>query len=676
MVAGTFWFSGSSTDVRLKYASIWLNCARMRPATEFFKRAIVIGVTAVAFQAVNFGTPAVHAAPGDAGQVADAPTLSLTTLGADTDIALYGLQGTQTITVPVPKGLTPGALTADVELPPYVRGGTLIVTQDRRTLSRIELLAAENTPLSIPLTGARVVNDTVTFTVRSRLLPEEGDCLYDSTIPLQLSDAAIDYTGKEAAPTMVADFLPTVLEKMTIFVPEKPSTAESGAAVQMTTAVVDRYGRQDTDIDIAPLGDDEVAPPSAPLERSVVIREGSDSAVSLKNGDGGVPALQITGSGDELANQVRLLGSDLSQLALSAKVVTGPINSANEVPASPAALKDLGQQGVSATAFKPQVVVDLDQTRLRQPVHDMRVQLKGSYTPLPSTVGGQVLVSIDGEPIDQWAADSSGTIDRSISIPQSELRRDTKLSVAVDIAGDVGACGDFQPVTLKVDDDTTIESTPADPPDPAGFQSIPQALMPKVQVGVQPDSFDDTVRAVSIMEGLQRISGPRLDAEVVPLDTAIDSRSPAILISADGWANDKVAPPVRSSTDGKLEVQRVGGGGPATLTLDPATPFASLQVGRVGSRTVVFATSENAPEQLDSLIDWLDGDTRRWAGLDGTAAISLPDREPMTVDTETAAPPDVSDDSGNSVFWWIAACAGMAIGAGGVAVAIHRRRRG
>lgn len=648
----------------------------MRLGTDFFKRAMAIGVTAVAFQAVNFGTPVVHAAPGDAGQVADAPTLSLTTLGADTDIALYGLQGTQTITVPVPKGLTPGALTADVELPPYVRGGTLIVTQDRRTLSRIELLAAENTPLSIPLTGARVVDDTVTFTVRSRLLPEEGDCLYDSSIPLQLSDAAIDYTGKETAPTMVADFLPTVLEKMTIFVPQQPTAAESDAAVQMTTAVVDRYGTQNTEIDVAPLDDDAAVPPSAPLERNVVIGEGSDPAVSMQNGDGGVPALEITGEADDLANQVRLLSSDLSELALSAKVGTGQINSTHEPPASPATMKDLGQSGVSATAFKPQVVVGLDQTRLGQAMHDLRVQLKGSYTPLPSTVGGQVLVSIDGEPIDQWAADSTGTIDRSISIPQSELRRDTKLSVAVDIAGDVGRCGDFQPVTLKVDDDTTIESTPADPPDPAGFQSIPQALMPKVQVGVEPESFQDTARAVSIMEGLQRLSGPRLDSEVVPLDSAIDSRSPAILISADGWDNDKVVPPVRSSADGTLEVQRVGGGRPATLKLDPSTPFASLQVGRDGDRTVLFATSESAPEQLDSLLDWLDGDTRRWAGLDGTAAISLPDREPVTVDTDAAAPPVASDDSDTSVYWWIAACAGLAIGGGGVAVAMLRRRRG
>ncbi|MGO4442389.1 hypothetical protein AB4Z42_03435 [Mycobacterium sp. 2YAF39] len=624
-------------------------------------------------------TPQVNAAPGDSGQVADAPTLSLTSLGVDKDVSLYGLQGTQTITVPVPKGLTPGALTADVELPPYVQGGTLIVSQGDRTLSRIELLMAENTPLSIPLTGALVVDNAVTFTVRSRLLPEEGDCLFDPTVPLRLNDATIDYTGKETAPTTVADFLPPVLQKMTIFTPQKPSAAESDSAVQVTTAVVSRYGKQNTEIDIKSLGDGEAAPPSAPLERNVVIREGSDAAVSLKGGDGGVPALLISGPADKLTNQVRLLNSELSLLALSSKVVTGPIDSdsdpASVPPDNQSTIRDLGQPGVSATAFKPQVVVGIDQTRIGRPVRDVRVQLKGSYTPLPSTVGGQLVVSVGGETIDQWAADSSGKIDRSISVPQSELVRHTDLSVSVDIAGNSGRCGEFQPVTLMIDGDTTIDSSAADPPDPLGFQSIPQALMPKVQIGVEPESFKDTARAVSIMGGLQRISGSRIDTEVVSLDAAIDSDLPAVLISADGWDNDKVVPPVRSSTDGTVEVQRIGGGRSVTLKLDPATPFASLQAGRSGNRTILFATSENAPEQLDSLLDWLGGDVHRWAALDGTAVISLPGSDPVSINTQSAAPAGPADEGGNNPVWWIAAGVGVVIGASLAALAIHRRRR-
>jgi hypothetical protein len=178
------------------------------------------------------------------------------------------------------------------------------------------------------------------------------------------------------------------------------------------------------------------------------------------------------------------------------------------------------------------------------------------------------------------------------------------------------------------------------------------------------------------MEGLQRISGSRIDTEVVPLASAIDSGSSAILISADGWDSDKVVPPVRSSPDGHLEVQRTGGGIPATLTLDRSTPFASLQVGRSGDRTVLFATSEDAPEQLDSLLVWLDGDARRWAALDGTAVISLPDRDPVSVDTQAVAPPEPADDSGSNPVWWIAAGVGVVIGASVVALAIHRRRRG
>jgi hypothetical protein len=507
-------------------------------------------------------------------------------------------------------------------------------------------------------------------------LPEEGDCLYDPTVPLQLTDAAIDYTGKEAAPTMVADFLPPVLQQMTIFTPQKPSAAESDAAVQMTTAVVSRYGRQNTDIDIAPLGEDEAVPPSDPLERNVVISEGPDAAASLQGGDGGVPALQIAGPADELVNQVRLLSSGMSELALSAKVATGPINSNPNFPGAQTTIRDLGQPGLNATAFKPQVVIGLDQTRFGRPVRDVGVHLKGSYTPLPSTVGGQLVVSVGGETIERWTADSSGSIDRSVRIPQSALKRYTNISVAVDIAGNTGQCGEFAPVTLTIDGDTTIDSSAADPPDPLGFGAVPQALMPTVQIGVEPESFDDTARAVSIAEGLQRISGSRIDTEVVALASAIDSASPAILISADGWDDDTVVPPVRSSPDGALEVQRIGGGSPATLTLDPATPFASLQVGRSGNRSVLFATSENAPEQLDSLLDWLDGDVRRWAALDGTAVISLPDSDPVSVDTQAAAPPEAADDSGANPVWWIAAGVGVVIGASVAALAIHRGRRG
>jgi hypothetical protein len=112
------------------------------------------------------------------------------------------------------------------------------------------------------------------------------------------------------------------------------------------------------------------------------------------------------------------------------------------------------------------------------------------------------------------------------------------------------------------------------------------------------------------------------------------------------------------------------------LTLDPATRFASLQTGRSGNRTILFATSENAPGQLDSLLDWLDGDVRRWSTLEGTAVISMQGRDPVEVNTETAAPPEALRDSGVNPLWWVAAGVGVVIGVGAAAMAFGRVRRG
>lgn len=52
---------------------------------------------------------------------------------------------------------------------------------------------------------------------------------------------------------------------------------------------------------------------------------------------------------------------------------------------------------------------------------------------------------------------------------------------------------------------------------------MPQSLMPRVQVGIGSDVFADTVRAVYIIVGMQRLSALPLDTAVMPLQAAIDS---------------------------------------------------------------------------------------------------------------------------------------------------------
>ena len=108
-----------------------------------------------------------------------------------------------------------------------------------------------------------------------------------------------------------------MLERLTIFIPKKPSRAESDAAVRLTTTAVAHYGQQPTGVTVMSLPGADVFPlaPSQPLERQIVIREGPNSALALQ-GTVGVPSLLITGPANDLTNQTRLLSNDISRLAL------------------------------------------------------------------------------------------------------------------------------------------------------------------------------------------------------------------------------------------------------------------------------------------------------------------------------------------------------------------------
>lgn len=620
------------------------------------------------------GSPTAGAAPGDGGLLADAPTLRLSTLGGDADLAMYGIQGVQTLTFPVPQGLTPAVLNAVVEMPANVRAGNISVTQGNRTVSRVELPLTDRAPIIIPLTGVEVDGNAVTVLLRSQLTPPPDYCLFDTNSPLRLAEATISFTGRELPPMDVADFLPPVLQRLTLFVPEKPTRAESDAAVRMTSAVVARYGDQALDVELVALAGDAATPPapSQPLERQIVIKERQGSGVQLV-GDTGVPSLLITGTGNELVNQSRLMSSDLSRLALASKAVAGPLKSSPQLPGNETTIRALGQPGVNATALEPQVSIGLDQTRLGRPVRDVRVHLKGSYTPLPASVGGQLVASVGGSQVDHWPTDSNGSIDRWVNVPNDQLTRYTNLDVAIDLSGNTGRCGEFQPVKITIDGATTVESSAANPPVPAGFQSLPQALMPRLQVGIEVGSSADTSRAVTIVEGLQRLSSLPIDTEVTPLADAVGASGPALLISPNGWNDQRIKLPVTAGNGGQLNVEPIGGGDPSALTLDPGVKFGSLQTVVVDDRTVLVATSNGSAAQLDSLLAWLDSDSRRWSRLSGAAVIAAPDRQPVTFAAPQAPDRDAAVPRSHSTWWLVGVAAAAATALLGW-LALRRRR--
>ena len=143
--------------------------------------------------------PTAVGAPDDGGLPADSPTLGLQTLGTNPTISFYGVQGTETLTIPVPPGLLPAELTAIVEIPVNLRAGTLAVTQDDRTSPEYRCPMRTECQLSFRSRGLPSSNNAVTLVLRSYLVPLDGYCL-DPTNPLRLTDAAIRYDGVETPP--------------------------------------------------------------------------------------------------------------------------------------------------------------------------------------------------------------------------------------------------------------------------------------------------------------------------------------------------------------------------------------------------------------------------------------------------------------------------------------------
>lgn len=626
-------------------------------------------------------------APGPApavsggGGVAESPTLSLGDLGTSNTLSFYVNHDvtTTSLTFPVPPGLTPVSLKAGVELPINLRFGNLTVRQGDRTISRL-LLPAPDQPqvLDIPLAGVQVSDNWVTLNLTMTALPLDGYC-WDSVDPIRLVNGAVTFAGAELPPTTVAGFLPQVLSKVTIAVPAAPSPAESNAAVQLAAAVAERNG-QKPEVVIVPLPDGATTlpTPSAPLERQIIVKEGPNKGLTLQ-GAPGVPALLVSGPGDQLTTQARLLADDALRYAVSSGSTADSLPDEQLVKDS-TTVEQLTGSGITSEAMWPTAGIPINQSRWGHPLGGVLVHLNGSYTPLPSNFGGEVTVSVGNQTIDRWPTEASGTINHTVAIPDRLLQRSTTLDVAVRTSGDSGHCGDHLPILLRIDGNTIVNVVRSNPPMPPGFRSLPQALMmPRIRIGIGPDAFGDTVRAVQIMVGLQRASGVPLLTEVTTLQQAIASTDPAILISADGWTDKAIALPF-STDQGRLTVTGLDAQNQSvTLDLDPAVGFGSLQTVFDGKRTVLIATSTGMPGQLDELLRYLAAQPGRWGGLDGRAIISAPGLEPITVSNpraDSAANPDPisTANQGGNWFWWAVGGVAALAAAGAVAILLRARR--
>lgn len=629
-------------------------------------------VTALAgvVAAVLWTSPVAAAEP--ATFASDLSTVTLADLGASDSVEFFIRRNTVVtgMTFPVPLGLTPVELRTRVELPVDLTYGNLTVSQGGRTIARVNLPKEDRGEMVIPLTGVEVSGGWVNLTLAMTAVAPDAYC-WDADAPIRLTGGAVTFSGSAIVPTSVADFLPAVLDKVSIALPSKPSPAEADAAVQAAAAVAKHNGPK-TDVVIAALPEGPVTfnAPAAPLERQIVVKEGGEKGLSLQGS--GIPSLLISGQGNELSDQARLLASDSLLYAASIKAVADDLPE-EELLNNDTTVADVTRfTDVSNSALWPRVGIQLDQTRFGHPVSGIKVHLMGSHTPLARNFGGEVTVSVGDTVLDRWPAAEDGVIDRTVTVPDKLLKRFVTLSVVVRTTGDVGECGDYLPLALRIDGKSTISVLTANPPVPQGIQSFPQALMPRVQFGIGPDTFADTARAAQIAVGMQRMSGVALTTEVAPVADALATGGSAVLIAPGGWDDSTITLPY-STAGGKLTVEGVDDQNRSmSLTLDPELRYASVQTVFDGQRSLLIASSNGAPEQLDDLLGWLG--KGRWGGVNGRAVVWVPGAEPLTVPNPPVAEPAPVKQGEQNLFWWVAGGVAALAGVGALLILLRARR--
>lgn len=605
------------------------------------------------------------AAPGD-----PPGALSLRDLGGSSSVIVPGQQGEVSLSLPVPPGLTPTEIRGIAQFPSFVTGGEIDILQEGRLISRTPVGRAVNAPITLPLMGVRVERNAAAIVLRT-YLRAEGWCLFDDRSAFRLVDPTVNYAGRESVPDTVAEFLPPILRKLTIYVPRDVKPAEAAAAVAFAGAVVADYGTAPVAIETAALPRTSAAPPTpvGPLERQVVINTDLPAGLSLGQGPGW-PVLRIGGNEEELKAQVDFLSSDLSSIAITSAAVAGPQFDAPQLAPS---VTDLASIGVTdrmvRSAHWPSISIGIDQTRLGRPSKDLRVQLIGTYTPM----GGQIAVSVGERVIASWPAEETGSFDRWVDVPADLLGRYTELTVTYnhgDVREQCGA-GTMSELTLSAAGE--VRSQPADPPEPGGFASLPQALMPRSAVAWTKGDVPDVSRAVALVSGLQRLSAAPLGFDVVPVDKALSGRIPAVIVAADGDGLGDLSLPVVGN--GQALDVLTGEGRRAQVVLSPGVRFGSLQVARDSGRTVLVATSTGAPADLDALLAWLKADPERWPALGGEALIQAAGRDPVEV-LPDGAQSGVESSDGASVGLIAVVGVGVLAVAGIGAALILRRRRG
>ncbi len=536
-------------------------------------------------------------------------------LAPDTDVT--------ELDIPIPAGLRLVELRGVFDPRDAGAGATLKVASPEKTTNvdapngsaasfaipfRQSITAAAAAATTLPVTLELLVGEVLDF--------QGNNCPVLITNDAVLSDLVLVYAGTPTAPTNIAEFLPPVLDRVTIETDELVEGDVAQAALRLTSTLVARYPSQSVQVDVITADEDE-ASVFDPFSRTIRLFHGpTNSARLIDNGR----VLELTGSPSGLSSAVAFVGSPALATAFTTDVLLTetPLKEKAPSEAKPVTIDQLRRKLNASGAKRARFNFTARQSDLGGPTYRINLRMKGRVVSLNGDARKvAVRLNANGQPLaTKEVAIGDGFVLEG-SIEPEAIERDNEVIVEADViesetAVSTNGCPIRIAIRLELDPDSVLTTEPGRAV-PAGFDRFPAAFHDGFDVALSPMEVEQLSAAVRIVASLQERTTALLEPTVVAWPRREVTR-PALLVGGSLEQLKPLRPPL---LPGSLGVDA------ESIEVETATkpqPVTALQAfestDKAKTDTLLLATADDSTK-LISLADQVRVMSEGWNQLTG-----------------------------------------------------------
>jgi hypothetical protein len=552
------------------------------------------------------------------------------TAGANTTVAAEDLGGVQQIRVPgdglaqrvvarVPRGLEPLSIRASWQRTPEITSGALTVEQNGKSIATADV---STTPLvadgvTIPLRNVEVVDDTFTFDLRVRPSGDRAVCSpLLETGAVTLSDLSLVFRGNDT-PDTVADFLPIALQRLVISLPDRPTSAQTRAAIDVTTLAVRSFGLDAADVEVTSTGTNVKV---GELERNIVIDGTAPAGITV---DG--RTARIGGDDKTVLQSAAALATDARLLIQAPQAIIDKATETALPNRERYSFADLDIPNIDLDGIgRVERTIGMSQANVGGPAHNWNVRVVGAYEPQSGSRDGTFSILTNGTMLRSVLLDESGALDVSVKIPDELAGRNPSLTFRFDTDPADASCAAANPFSASISAKSSVDIERGNGATASGFTRWPQVALPELHVAFDDASIDAIAGAVNTVASLQATTSTPMNVTVADrLESA--TQSPLLAVVTKTTVPDFLDAPLPGPG-----VRLIGDDDEELVVLSSNQELSSLQAYEHEGNDILVLAGPTAPA-IRSLSDRLTDQQDGWFSLRGDTWFRSGDRTPSSI---------------------------------------------